>query len=293
MKKRRFVRRLILISAVFLAALVLMGTVFLATRGDYRFILEQKWYSLTHSAKAESVQPPTRNVSWDALKTMPNVTLSDALMLINESHLIDDAYQPDLTTYKDTVFAASVLEPYCQLVETVREKFDLPLYIRSSYRSAEEQQEIYQDSAANVAAVVGASEHQTGLALDVFVPGYAGSSFPKCEAGRFVNRYCYEYGFIIRYPHGKSDITGITYEPWHLRYVGAPHAELITLNSLTLEEYITEFLKPDEFYSFHGYLICRTAMDETIPIPETYGSIVVSPDNTGYVILTVSPSVGS
>ena len=78
-------------------------------------------------------------------------------------------------------------------------QFDVPLYVREAYRTAKEQEEKTEENSA-VAAEVGASEHQAGLALDLYVPQFGGWAFTKSAAGRFVDTNCRDYGFIVRYP---------------------------------------------------------------------------------------------
>ena len=79
-----------------------------------------------------------------------------------------------------------------------------------------------------------------GLALDItsdsFIPLLQG--FADTEEGKWLEAHSHEYGFILRYPSGKEYITGIEYEPWHFRYVGTPHSEIMTFKGLTLEEYL-------------------------------------------------------
>ena len=95
-------------------------------------------------------------------------------------------------------------------------------------------------------AVPGYSEHHTGLALDLFliVDGqimYENEDLEKYpEIWAKIHELAPDYGFILRYPEGKEDITGYSYEPWHLRYVGADLAKVITEEGLTLEEYIEQ-----------------------------------------------------
>lgn len=88
--------------------------------------------------------------------------------------------------------------------------------------------------------VPGASEHQLGLTADILE--YAGQDMMSYIGGSglmaWLEKNCTKYGFIIRYPEGKSEITGVDYEPWHLRYVGSAAAEYITQNGLCLEEFL-------------------------------------------------------
>ena len=136
------------------------------------------------------------------------------------------------------------------------------------------------------AAAPGASEHQTGLGIDVYVKNFAGEGFVKSQAGQFVNSESWKYGFIIRYPsYGKSS-TGIKFEPWHIRYVGKPHAAIIYNDRQTLEKYIDSF-ETGEWYSADGYLISRQTVGESVTMPKAFGSAVISPDNTGCYMITV------
>ncbi|MCD7826102.1 MAG: D-alanyl-D-alanine carboxypeptidase family protein [Clostridiaceae bacterium] len=118
----------------------------------------------------------------------------------------------------------------------------------SAYRSYERQTQIYnnnvqtkgEEKANLVSALPGSSEHQTGLAIDVSCNSVSCTleeSFGKTDEGKWLRKNCYRYGFVIRYPKGKEDITGYSYEPWHIRYVGKKLAKYLYKNDLTLEEY--------------------------------------------------------
>ena len=100
-----------------------------------------------------------------------------------------------------------------------------------------------------------------------------------------VNKICGEYGFILRYPKGKEDITGIDYEPWHIRYVGQPHAKLMMEHGLTLEEYI-DALEVGTWYVCGDYRFARLSPD-ALMLPDAFAQCNVSPDNTGCYIVTV------
>ena len=103
--------------------------------------------------------------------------------------------------------------------------------------------ETYMDAykkASQIVTVPGASEHQVGLALDIICDTYTilDEGFGETQAGKWLQQHSKEYGFILRYPEGKEDITGIDYEPWHFRYVGKDAATIIMDNGLTLEEFV-------------------------------------------------------
>ena len=88
--------------------------------------------------------------------------------------------------------------------------------------------------------VPGTSEHHLGLALDILTGSYTemDDGFGETEAGKWLAANSADYGFILRYPQGKEDITGIIYEPWHFRYVGEKYAKDITERGVCLEEYL-------------------------------------------------------
>lgn len=91
----------------------------------------------------------------------------------------------------------------------------------------------------------GHSEHHSGLAMDIITVEYQRDvyslteQFEQTDGFRWLSEHCAEYGFILRYPKGKTDITQINYEPWHYRYVGKEHAQYMAENGLTFEEYVT------------------------------------------------------
>ncbi len=135
-----------------------------------------------------------------------------------------------------------------QLVAGALEE-SLELYGLSGYRSYETQKQIFaynvqrrgEEAANQFSARPGQSEHQTGLAMDVTsrqVDFGLTQAFGKTAEGRWLKEHAHEFGFIIRYPAGKEQITGYQYEPWHLRYVGVEHAHAIQASGLTLEEYL-------------------------------------------------------
>lgn len=119
----------------------------------------------------------------------------------------------------------------------------------SGYRSYERQKAIFLGNvkksgfkkANTFSAVPGQSEHQTGLAMDVSsasVNYRLANNFAETPEGIWLNDNAHLYGFIIRYPRDKVEITGYQYEPWHIRYVGIEDATNIKMNNLTLEEYL-------------------------------------------------------
>ena len=93
-------------------------------------------------------------------------------------------------------------------------------------------------------AFPGASEHHTALAVDLSNDGSLEENFIDTDAGVWISKNCHKYGFVVRYPKEKLRVTGIGYEPWHIRYVGRPHSDIMYQNNWCLEEYI-DYLSND------------------------------------------------
>ena len=160
--------------------------------------------------------------------------------------------------------------------------------INSGYRDFDEQSVLYQEMGADYALPAGYSEHNSGLSLDV------GSSLTKMERapeGKWLKENAWKYGFILRYPKDKTDVTGIQYEPWHIRYVGFPHSAIMKEKNFALEEYI-DFLKEQKTISatIHGekYEISYypVTKDTTIHVPSNL-RWEISGNNMDGVIVTV------
>ena len=271
-----------------LAAVVLIGScawVYFG-HGDWLYSVEcalqrteeLSWTRLIHTGVTE-------HWTLEELAKNERVRMDQTLILVNASHPLPNGYEALLEDYNGARMHPDMVAPYIELRDTVQAQTGVRIYVSSDYRTAEEQAQILLESEVGIAAEVGCSEHEAGLALDVYAPYYAGENFLKSPAGREVNRICAEFGFIIRYPKEKEEITGISYEPWHLRYVGAPHAELMTESGLVLEEYI-EALEIGEWYRYGDYLIGRCSED-AMELPIGWSSCHVSPDHCGNYIFTL------
>ncbi|MEG0979967.1 MAG: M15 family metallopeptidase [Oscillospiraceae bacterium] len=161
---------------------------------------------------------------------------------------IEFAYGSDKTCFVDERIADSLR----QLFENAKNS-GINLSINSAYRSNQQQTKIYnkkvneyiaegyskrksEKKALQSVAYPGKSEHETGLAVDI---GFTGTSTWK-NAYDWLEKNSYKYGFIVRYPQDKSEITGVKYEPWHFRYVGKESAKAIYEQGICLEEYLGE-----------------------------------------------------
>ena len=173
----------------------------------------------------------------------------DATILVNRTHRLPRKAIPQTLVEPEIIFDAPVGDRKRLLAVSAAKGVEA-LFARgkeegiylcgvSGYRSYERQEELYQKKRreqpkengdpVHWIAPPGASEHQTGLALD--------ERFGETREGRWLKRCAPLYGFILRYPKGKEHITGYGWEPWHIRYVTRSLALYLTLTGLTLEEY--------------------------------------------------------
>lgn len=183
-------------------------------------------------------------------------------VLANKYHQLGETYVPDeLKTIDSKYYLASHVKAgniHHQLTSVAVSAFekmaedalkeDMTLKVRSSYRSYQEQDSLYQEyvekygvkRADELAARPGFSEHQTGLALDIAVS--EDSTFASTKEFKWMQEHAYLYGFVLRYPKAKTDITGYSYESWHYRYVGVEIATYMKEHNLTYDEYYVMFL---------------------------------------------------
>lgn len=240
--------------------------------------------------KLKSVQLEKWNkIELDRLEKDVRVSFDQSLFLVNGENPLEEDISPEIEVYNGTGIQMNrcLLAAFEQLSDASMEVSVHQLVINSAYRTREEQRKLYEED-PTTANEVGCSEHEMGLALDLCVPFYGGYGFLKTEAGQFVNSHCWEYGFIIRYPvYGKKE-TNMKYEPWHIRYVGKPHAKIIYNNQLTLEEYL-DMLEEGQWYQVEDYLISKQKLtsEEQLILPFEYSEAVISPDNMGDYIVTV------
>ncbi len=269
------------------ACLLLAVALVLMAKSGGLFQVQDSLNRLFSTVEFETVELETQAYALEALKQDGRITFDQSGMLVGLSNMLPETFEADIGEYKDTgvLMNKAMLEAYAQLSQQVSQQFGQKLYVRSSYRTAQEQAQVVLEEGEKAIAV-GASEHQTGLALDVYVKSYGGKAFLKSPVGRWVNSQCWQYGFIIRYPYYQRNEDGIGYEPWHIRYVGLPHAEIMYKHSWTLEDYFRQ-LSQGQWYQCGNYYISRQTGPE-IQLPREFTAVTVSSDNAGGYLVTVT-----
>lgn len=194
-----------------------------------------------------------------SLDTLGQATsLGGYLALVNRDYVLAADYEPDdlvrpnvKATNGSAILmrseAAAALE---ELFAAAKDEAGLTLYAASGYRSYGTQSAIFErkikntgsrEKAQRLVAPPGASEHQLGLAMDLATRDSSTLSerFASTAEGQWVYANCQRFGFIVRYLKGYEDVTGYSYEPWHIRYVGQENAEAIAASGLPLETYLS------------------------------------------------------
>lgn len=193
--------------------------------------------------------------------SVPRPEDSSVLILVNPWNFIPEDYEPDLETVQGKYKMDKKASESARALVSAAAEAGFNMQLCSAYRTVEKSAELYERKvneyigygyseadakveAARWVAPPGTSEHHTGLAMDLVSSDYWGyysdleHDYEKFDSFKWLYAHCHEFGFILRYPKDKQDITGITYEPWHYRYVGVEAAAYIMENGLCLEEYL-------------------------------------------------------
>lgn len=178
------------------------------------------------------------------------------LMLVNkfnnltEEYKIDSIEIPSKYAYAEKYTSKEMLDNFKEMWNAAT-KDGMDIIVSSGYRDYKEQEKTYKSSenskgktyADKYAARPGHSEHQTGLAYDLFTTSSTTENFEETEEFKWLRDNSYKYGFIMRYPKGKEYLTGYEYEPWHYRYVGKSDAKKIYETGLTFDEYYAYYIE--------------------------------------------------
>ena len=186
------------------------------------------------------------------LPAPPDIDVTDwQYVLANATHPLPEGYGPPETTHvgsSDATIDSRIADKILAFTGDCEDAGN-PVYISSGYRSYSTQKELFdrkveqygEEDAAKIVLPPGTSEHQTGLCADI-TDEYRAVKNPEelsqTATFKWMEEHCAEYGFILRYPADKQEITDIIYEPWHFRYVGEEAARYITENGLCLEEFL-------------------------------------------------------
>lgn len=227
------------------------------------------------------------------------------LLLVNKEYPVhQESIKSDvvnLFTHKELIKGYGLLNSDIKLSEDVALKFSEMtaaaekegvhhFIISSGFRDFNQQSELYQEMGSDYALPAGYSEHNLGLSIDI---GSTQMKMSEAPEGKWIEKNAWKYGFILRYPKDKTAVTGIQYEPWHIRYVGLPHSAIMKEKNFALEEYM-DYLKEEknistsvngEKYEIFFYPVTKNT---TIHVPANL-RYEISGNNMDGVIVTLFP----
>ncbi len=252
--KKKFIRgiSIIIIGFIMIIALIVMmikGIIFLVTKPkeEPKQMVKQEE---PKTVQALSTDNKTDNANNEILNQWN-------LKLVNKDNRVDRSYIPELSEIDDGIkFDKRAISYLKSMINAMYKEGITKIWVQSAYRSYEKQEELFnrqvqtqknkgksQEEAERLAQTVvqrpEMSEHNLALAADF---NTVTNEFESTKAFTWLQKNAAEYGFVLRYPKDKQDITGITYESWHWRYVGKEHAKIMKEKGYCLEEYV-EYLK--------------------------------------------------
>lgn len=288
MKNRKKAYRSSIILSLACTAVMIITTI-LIVRPSILQGFQHRIYHMDNTQHALSEVPaqyahlvnPKRNYNLaEILAGNDELILSDLLILVSPQHPLPHNYSADLLALDDTELLINKygLTAFKNLSAEIQAQFSEKLYINYAYLSPEDLTNLQ-----NPVPNPHEDEHSTGLALDVQVNEYPEANFINHPIGKWLNEHAADYGFIIRYPRGREDVTGITYRPWQLRYVSLPHSKILRDKAWVLEEYLQN-LQADRLYFYDNFFIYKTQRP-SFDLPAQSKNLFISPDNTGYYVL--------
>ena len=189
--------------------------------------------------------------------------------------------QSEITVHKD------LLTPMQDMFKAAEKDGMIHFKLNSGFRTGIDQQKLYEELGSQYALPAGYSEHQSGLSIDI---GSTEGMMEYTLEAEWLAQHAPEFGFILRYPENKVEVTGIAFEPWHFRYVGKPHSLIMTKEDLVLEEYLAFIKEKGEYETtIEGkHYQIRYVKPEQLKIMESLktNKDEISGDNLGGIIIT-------
>ncbi len=240
MKQKKIIKRIFICSITFIL-IALVGI--LISKNEISSNTESVYTTNNNSLK-------NKLIKLEYERNDPNIFLVNKDTLLSDNYVADDIIEsnlPFLSHIVTTKLNKTVTEHATDMFNDAK-LAGINLMGASGYRTHENQVNLFntnvknkgKEEALKYSAPPGASEHETGFAIDIVSKDYTklDSGFENTKAFTWLKENSHKYGFILRYPKDKVNITKYSYEPWHYRYVGTSHATKIMKNNLCLEEYL-------------------------------------------------------
>lgn len=202
---------------------------------------EKKAEEMKKEEEQKKAQEEKKEVKEQETAKTVKKTIINGVLLVNKTYALPSNYNPG-----ENSEAVAQLN---KMAKAAREEIGKSIQSVSGFRSYDYQKNLFNryakkdgvEKASTYSARPGHSEHQTGLAFDIGGKDkshWVKDSFANTEEAKWLKDNAHRFGYILRYPKGKTNITGYKYEPWHFRYIGVDHATKVYQNNVTLEEYL-------------------------------------------------------
>jgi len=239
--------------------------------------IDQKRFKKEKSKEYTTIVNFQNKLTKDNDLIMSNRRFQSISTIFNEQYLMDQL----------------VCQQFFLLKSTLYNETGILIGIESGYRSELDQETLLKqmivqygtDYCKKYVAQPGYSEHHTGMAIDINVKKNNNlwcqnnnELMNQEEKYKIIHSYLNEYGFILRYPKGKEEITGVSYEPWHIRFVGRGIAKQITKANITLEEFVQKYKDVSKFVEVNDYIISNSNIGIKM------GKAVIKPLPSGSVL---------
>lgn len=238
----------------------------------------------------EAIEPV---ITTQQITVTPQQVYTGDTVLINHTHAIQQEptniqqWQQEQLALGSADLSLHIHAPLTAMLTAAQQDGVDQFVMNNGYRSVADQQLLYEQKGSELALPAGYSEHHLGLAVDI---NSRNGLMEHTAEGAWLAENSWAYGFILRYPADKTEITGIAYEAWHFRYVGLPHSYIMQKENWALEEYIT-YLQQHKQYRTTYNDIAYEVQYVPVSAPTTVEILKdvlynVSGDNAGGVLIT-------
>ncbi len=293
---------------IFLGGVLTVWLIVKIARPNVNYALKDKYFhtrknprlgETTYTEYIEDICDPDTQISTYLVSDLmegkiDGITYTDGLYVLNDRYYIQGEdfdvllHETDIDGYGTVTMvpgAADALEALLCAAEAENgERFILgDSYIAGAVEAKDVGNDCY------LLAYYDTSEHITGMSVDLLIEGADFRTYMTAPLAVWLQDNAWRFGFAVRYPFWEGEWTGVFFQPWHIKYVGQPHAAYLYTNRLSLEEYLTKFFADKRYYltDYTGedgvtrtYVTYRqNAYDKTIYIPDTLSQAEVSFDN--------------
>jgi len=295
---------------IFLGACLVIWIILLIARPNVTYAIIDRYFGrrnvetlsgVTYTDFIEDICDPETEISYYTLDDLKNnriegVTYTDSLYILNDRYFIfDEDFAPllettDIEGYGTVTMVRGAAKALGELLDAAEAETGMRFSLGDSFIDGAVPEKDYGNDCYMI-EYYDTSEHLTGTSIDLLIEGVDFRTYMTSDLAKWLQDNAWRFGFTVRYPFWQGEWTGVFFQPWHIHYVGQPHAAILYDERLTLEEYVdTAYTTKRRFYfiDFTGedgvtntYVIYRqTETEDTIYIPDTLTDVEVSFDNT-------------